>query len=235
MGPRTLTAGSLPARLAAALGRLGCAPSEVLALALLAAAAVAGLGLLWWAGRAPAGEAAPPAAGEAAPPATAPAGASDGPLDVRDATVVVHVAGRVAAPGLYELPGGARVADALEAAGGALPDALLDHVNLARTLRDGEQLRVPGPDDLPAGPDTPGAPGPGEGHGPPAWRPDGTLDLNLATGSDLEELPGIGPVLAERIVTFRDDQGGFTSVGQLREIEGIGERTFQRLAELVTV
>jgi competence protein ComEA len=214
------------ARLLAALGRLGVTPSEVVALLLLAAAAVAGLGILWWAS----GPSAEPTGIARSPGQSEQPG---GDLDVRAGTVVVHVAGRVRAPGLYELPGGSRVADALEAAGGPLGDALLDHLNLARPIADGEQLRVQGPDDLaaPAG----GEAAAGAAQGSAAWRPDGRLDLNLATERDLEELPGIGPVLAGRIVAFREERGRFASVGELRQVTGIGERTFQALAELVAV
>src|SRR5690606_615354 len=107
-------------------------------------------------------------------------------------TIVVHVAGWVAAPGLVEIPAAGRVGDALAAAGGALPGAALDSLNLARQLGDGEQVVVPGiPTSLPT-PDLPGA------TGEPAS--DGRIHLNSASASDLESLPGVGPVLAERIV-----------------------------------
>lgn len=242
--------GSPAARFFSALGRLGCTPPEALALLLLASAAVAGLGLLWWSARPPVAGTAergmPPGSGEQVEPGgprgpRGPDGEAD-PADgtglaVRPGVVVVHVAGRVHAPGLYELPGGSRVADALAAAGGPLEDALLDHVNLARAVADGEQLRVPGPDDVaaPAGQGSAPSGGGGAPGGPSAWRPDGTVDLNLATAADLQELPGIGPVLAARIVAHREEHGSFTSVGELRQVAGIGERTFQTLADLVSV
>lgn len=232
--------------LAGRLGGLGCSASEALALALLAAGAAAALGVLWLLahprdpGDAPAAlsiDGAPPDAGAAVPagPGAEPrpggrpglaGGGRAGPAG--DGQVVVHVAGRVAAPGLYRLPAGARLADAVEAAGGALPDAVLDAVNLARPLADGEQVYVPGPDDAAA------PPGAAEA-GSAAQRPDGTIDLNRATAADLEALPGIGPVLAARIVDHRERVGGFTSVGQLRDVPGIGEKTFQSLAPMVSV
>lgn len=152
------------------------------------------------------------------------------PEPVQDATpaadVTVHVAGAVERPGVYALAPGARVAQALEAAGGALTDADLDAVNLARPVADGEQLRVP-VRSTPAGDHAATTP-------PGAWS-DGVLDLNRATAAELEELPGIGPVLAERILAWRDEHGPFPDAGALREVPGIGEATFQRLADVVTV
>jgi competence protein ComEA len=145
-------------------------------------------------------------------------------------TIVVHVTGAVARPGVVKLEEGARVADALRAAGGITVDASTDGLNLARAVVDGEQLVVPRlgeqPDEgLGAGPTTPAT----------AWLPDGRLDLNLATAADLEELPGIGPVLAERIIAWRTQHERFDEVGQLRDVSGIGEKTFQSLSPLVAV
>ncbi|MDX1510981.1 MAG: ComEA family DNA-binding protein [Nitriliruptorales bacterium] len=143
--------------------------------------------------------------------------------------LVVHVTGAVRHPGVVELTEGARVSDAIAAAGGATLAAALGDVNLARLVADGEQLRVPymgeEPTEAGGGDNTPAS----------AWTSDGLLDLNRASASDLEELPGIGPVLAARIIAWRDQQGRFEDVGQLREISGIGEKTFQSLAPLVTV
>ncbi|HVL99455.1 MAG TPA: ComEA family DNA-binding protein [Egibacteraceae bacterium] len=204
-------------RLRRGLAGLGCSPAELAGLVVLVAGAVAALVLLWVLAR--------PGAAEPEAPAV-----PDG-LAFADEELVVHVAGAVAAPGLYRLPGGARVADALEKAGGPLPDALLDALNLARPLTDGEQLLVPGP--APAGQgDAPAEPAAAAAS---PWRPDGRLDLNRATPADLEQLPGIGPVLAERIAAHRDQAGGFTAVGDLRDVPGIGEKKFQAVAELVAV
>ena len=140
------------------------------------------------------------------------------------ARILVHVTGAVASPGLVELAEGARVSDAVEAAGGFSLGAATDALNLARQVTDGEQLVVPGP----------GAQSPG-GADAVVVDADGRLDLNRATAEDLEELPGIGPVLASRIVSWRDEHGPFTDPGQLREVPGIGERTFQTLVDLVRV
>lgn len=146
--------------------------------------------------------AAPPT--EARPPVPATA---SGPQ------VTVHVAGRVRRPGVLRLPAGARVTDALTAAGGPASGTDLTTLNLARVLVDGEQILV-------------GVVPPAEG-GQPAT--DGRINLNTATVSQLDQLPGIGPALAERIVRWRREHSGFRSVDQLRQVSGIGDR---RLAEL---
>ncbi len=132
--------------------------------------------------------------------------------------VVVAVAGRVRRPGLVRLRAGARVADAVQAAGGVLPGTELGVLNLARRLTDGELVVVGG-----------GPPGAATGTDP------GKVDLNTATVQQLDGLPGVGPVLAGRIVEYRTAHGGFRSVNQLREVDGIGESRFQRLKELVAV
>ena len=153
------------------------------------------------------------------------------PTSAAPAVLTVSVVGQVAQPGLVEVPDGSRVADVLEAAGGALPGADTTGVNLARRVVDGEQVAVgvpPAPDALP-GPAAPAGPGP-----QPGGR-GGPVDLNRATLAELDTLPGVGPVTAQRIVEWRERHGRFTRVEQLREVEGIGERRFAQLRELVTV
>jgi competence protein ComEA len=136
------------------------------------------------------------------------------------AEIVVDVAGRVRRPGLVHLPAGARVDDALRAAGGALPGAPTGLLNLARRLADGEQVLV-----------AVAAAGPvGAAAGPAAL-----LDLNTATVQDFDALPGIGPVLADRIVAWRSEHRRFASVDQLREVSGIGESKYQSLKAKVRV
>jgi competence protein ComEA len=143
---------------------------------------------------------------------------------------VVSVSGKVHRPGLVEVPDGARVADVLEAAGGALPGTDLSTLNLARRVADGEQVAV----GVPAAPDAaPVAP-----PGPPPLVPgvpSRKVDLNAATVEQLDALPGVGPVMAQRILEWRNRHGRFTRVEQLREIEGIGERRLAQLREMVTV
>lgn len=145
-----------------------------------------------------------------------------------EGSVVVHVAGAVTSPGVAELPAGSRVIDAVEAAGGALSDADLDRLNLAAKLADGERVFVPriGESGL-ADPD-PAAGVSGTADG-------GLVNLNTATLEQLEELPGIGPVLAAAILEERERRGGFRSVNELRDVRGIGEQRFADLQERVTV
>jgi competence protein ComEA len=131
--------------------------------------------------------------------------------------LVVDVAGRVRHPGLVRLPVGARVDDALRAAGGALPGVRTDALNLARKLADGEQVLV------------------GVATGAAGTASSGLLNLNTASASDIEQLPGIGPVLAQRIVDWRTEHNRFASVDQLREVSGIGESKFASLRAKVTV
>jgi competence protein ComEA len=136
-------------------------------------------------------------------------------------SVVVDVGGRVRRPGLVTLPLGARVADALRAAGGALRPRDLTSLDLAAKVADGQLLLV----------GVPGAAVPSSGDGAPS----GPVDLNSATAEQLEALPGIGPVLAQHIVDWRTAHGGFRSVDQLNDVSGIGDSTFADLAPLVTV
>lgn len=142
------------------------------------------------------------------------------------AVVVVAVSGRVRRPGLVRLPGGARVADAIEAAGGALPDTDLSLVNLARKVSDGELITV--------GMTAPGGGGPGAG-GAVGAAAGGKVNLNTATLAELDALPGVGPVLAQRILDHRQRHGGFRSVSELSQVDGIGDARYQELKDLVTV
>lgn len=152
--------------------------------------------------------------------------------------VTVHVAGAVAEPGVVTLEVDARVADALEASGGTLEDADLGRINLARRLVDGEHVRVlvegeDAPPPLPGGDGDGGAAGSGgaTGDGTGAAAP---VDLNRASPAQLQELPGIGPALADRIVAHRETHGPFREPGDLRDVSGIGETRFQELADRVT-
>jgi competence protein ComEA len=144
---------------------------------------------------------------------------------VEPETLVVAVAGKVRRPGLVRVAAGSRVADVLEAAGGPLPDADLGGVNLARKGSDGEQVAI----GVPAAPDA--GPRPSTDGGGSA----APLDLNAATVEQLDALPGVGPVTAQRIVEWRTRNGRFATVDQLREVEGIGERRLGQLRELVRV
>jgi competence protein ComEA len=157
------------------------------------------------------------------------AGARSGDPGARD-RVFVHVAGAVRRPGLYRLGSDARVAEALQRAGGPLPRAELTAVNLAARVADGQQVLVPVAGRV-SGATAPAAPG-GSADAAGAGGAGGAgvkLSLASATAEQLEELDGIGPTLAERIIEYRDAQGGLASLDQLNEVDGIGE---QRLASL---
>jgi competence protein ComEA len=163
-------------------------------------------------------------------------GSEGGPGSTAVSTeVVVHVVGAVAAPGVQRLPTGSRVIDAVDAAGGAAPDADLSRVNLAAVLADGQQVVVLRPGEAPpaaagAGPSGPGAADGAAGDG------DGALvDINRASAAELEELPGVGPATAEAIIAHRDQNGPFASVDDLLDVRGIGEVKLEQLRDRATV
>ncbi|MFF7543131.1 helix-hairpin-helix domain-containing protein [Streptomyces canus] len=143
------------------------------------------------------------------------------------AEIVVDVGGKVREPGIQRLPAGSRVADALKAAGGVRPGTNTDALNRARFLVDGEQVIVGGPAAPPPAPGTGGSVSGGQA-GPAA-----PVSLNTATVDQLDTLPGVGPVLAQHIVDYRTRHGGFRSVDELREVNGIGDRRFADLRNLV--
>jgi len=149
---------------------------------------------------------------------------------------VVHVAGAVTRPGVVDLAGGARIIDALEAAGGGRSDADLDRLNLAAKLVDGQRILVPrigeptGAATAPTGSD-----GAGATDGDAATAEGGLVNLNLATQAQLEALPGIGPQLAAAIISERARRGSFRSVNELRDVRGIGEKRFADLRDRVAV
>jgi competence protein ComEA len=151
-------------------------------------------------------------------PSTAPDEADAG------SRLVVYVSGWVSTPGVVEVEEGAIVADAIAAAGGAVQGALLDAVNLARPLTEGEHVQIPGPgDSSPVGSVASGD------------SADGLIPINQADASALEELPGVGPVLAERIVAHREDHGPFEVVEDLLEVPGIGEAKLASMRDLIKV
>jgi competence protein ComEA len=146
-------------------------------------------------------------------------------------TVTVHVAGRVRRPGVVTLPGGARVADAIAAAGGLRPDARGVQLNLAALLVDGERVEVRrGDQGISAGARGGHSGGVAE---PPAQTT--IININTATASQLETLPGVGPVLAGRIISWREINGLFPSVETLGEVAGIGPVLLENLRPLIAV
>ncbi len=159
------------------------------------------------------------------------------------AQLVVAVSGRVHNPGLVHVPAGARVADAVQAAGGALPDVGLGSLNLARKVADGELIVVGEAGQSDASPSAASPSVAASGASPAGHSPVGRnaavasgalLDLNTATVTALEALPEVGPVIAQRIVAYRSAHGRFGSVQELRKVGGIGEAKFARLKPLVT-
>jgi competence protein ComEA len=161
------------------------------------------------------------AAGAAAP--------SYAPLPARTAKpaaaklLVIDVAGDVRRPGLYQVPAGSRVDDAIAAAGGATRKAQLDAVNLAAPVADGEQIVVPGS----------GAGGAAAASSPAGSSPSAPLDLNSASLEQLEALPGIGPVTAQKILDYRQQHGAFHAVAELEGVPGIGPAHMAQLKDLV--
>ncbi|MFY1703840.1 helix-hairpin-helix domain-containing protein [Micromonospora sp. WMMA1923] len=161
----------------------------------------------------------------------APVAEPDGPPA---GELVVAVAGRVRRPGLVRVPAGARVADAVEAAGGVLPGVDLALLNPARKVADGELVLV-GVTPPPGQPAPAGAAGQPGGAAPGDAAPGAPVNLNTATLAQLDSLPGVGPVLAQRILAHREEHGPFRTVGDLRQVDGIGDARFEQLKELVTV
>jgi competence protein ComEA len=129
--------------------------------------------------------------------------------------VIVHVAGAVRRPGVYRLPAGARVTDAVRRAGGFGREANQDAINLAARLSDGQQVVVPGAGTAAAG--------------PAAGAQTGPISLGTATVDQLDQIEGIGPVTAQKIIEFRDEHGGLSSIDQLDEVDGIGPSTMETL------
>ena len=154
-----------------------------------------------------------------------------------DATIVVAVEGAVASPGVYPLPADARAQDALDAAGGPAADADLAAVNPARRLEDQERLVVPrlgsdGAGAVVAAEEAPAGPTAAVAAAPDAAAP---LDVNAASAAELDALPGIGPVLAQRIVDYRLEHGPYGTIDELANVEGISPRMVGELRPLVTV
>jgi competence protein ComEA len=183
-----------------ALRRWELNATAVRALAAVAVLIAVGAGVVAWRAR----------------PSVEPVAPSSVNASTQPDVVVVAVAGRVVRPGLVRLPAGARVADALEAAGGPLHGTDLSTLNLARKVVDGELITV-------------GVPPPSGSSG------DGLVNLNTATPEQLQTLPGVGPVLAQRIIDYREQYGGFATVADLRQVTGIGDARYNELKSRVTV
>nr|WP_274030018.1 ComEA family DNA-binding protein [Streptomyces sp. MMBL 11-1] len=230
--------------------RCGMAPRTPVVLGLVLLAAVGVAAFHFWSVRPQAVRAPEPVADEAAAPAWPPdplrsggpgpvprPAAGEAPDTVGEGSgrgqIVVDVSGKVRRPGVRRLPAGSRVADALDAAGGVRAGTDVTGLNRARVLMDGEQVVVGLPPGTPVsgagGSGPPGADASGAGPGGPS----APLSLNTATAEQLETLPGVGPVLARHMIDYRAENNGFRSVGELRQVRGIGDRRFAELQPLV--
>jgi competence protein ComEA len=196
-------------------------PREAIALGVLCLALVAGAAFAY-ARSLPRGQPRSMATPLSAPAPSASASATGG--------LVVHVAGAVQTPGVYTLAAGSRVIDGIRAAGGVAPGADVSAINLARPLADGERVYIPRRGETP--PAEPSSSGSVSSEGGASG---GKVNLNSATADQLEALPGIGEVLARRIVDYRTQHGPFRSVRDLLKVEGIGEKKFESIKDHVTV
>lgn len=187
-------------------------------------------------------ENAPGAAADGASDGGAPGASNAAASEGSSARIYVHVIGEVARPGVIEVENGARLADVIEAAGGANEAAVLDSVNLARRAVDGEQVLVPNAEQAAAGALAGGGTGAAAGGGAGAAAASGgavvgggLVNLNTADPAALESLPRVGPALAQRILDWRTANGGFSSIEQLLDVSGIGQKTLDGFRDRVTV
>lgn len=162
-----------------------------------------------------------------APPITVHDGSAAAATVEKSGTIEVYVSGAVVSPGVYEMEEGERVEDAIAAAGGPRDDADLPRINLAKRLTDELQVHVPaeGESDQPGG--SSGTAAAGEEHRP--------ININTATVEELESLPGIGLVYAERIVDYREKNGPFESLEEIKKVQGIGDSRFEQIKDLITL
>ncbi|WP_120521411.1 helix-hairpin-helix domain-containing protein [Arthrobacter celericrescens] len=197
-----------------------------------------------WAGRPPAEQLAasdgtPADVSSPAPPGAEPGSAGPGAGDSGGTRIVVHVAGAVKKPGIVSLPAGSRVFEAIAAAGGAASGSSLDSLNLAAVVQDGTRIHVPRKGEEPAtagaggsSSATDGTTGGGTGS---AGGAGARININTASAAELDELPRVGPVLAERIVAWREEHGPFAAVEELDAVDGVGPKMLEALLPLVTV
>jgi competence protein ComEA len=150
--------------------------------------------------------------------------------------IAIHIVGAVPRPGLYEFPEGARIQDAIDAAGGLLADADESSLNLAALLEDGQQLNIPfrvGAELTPEVFSTPA--GEEEFPTPPPGNSEDLVNINTATLEELDALPGIGPTTAQKIIDYREENGPFNQIEDIMDVSGIGLTTFENIKDLITV
>lgn len=156
---------------------------------------------------------------------------SEGINEANASTLFVHIAGSVKNPGLYELPQGSRVSDAVSAAGGMSEDANTSSVNLARQLTDGEQIIVASNEDILAATET------GTSNGSPSGQvsSQGKVNINTASAEELMTLDGVGEATADKIIAYRQENGSFSRIEEIKEVSGIGEKKFEAMKDAITV
>jgi competence protein ComEA len=203
--------------------------TELAGLAAVVVVTLAGAGL-WYTRSLPKPVAVQATPAPVVPSPISPASGAEASASVSPAVLIVDVAGWVRKPGVYEFTGGDRVIDAIDAAGGPRPGADLASLNLAAPLADGTQILVPKEGEAPVGAD--GTPLPSGGG---ATGTGSLINVNTASATDLEELPGVGEVIGAAIVDYRTQNGPFTSVDQLEDVSGIGPATLENIRDLVTV
>lgn len=144
--------------------------------------------------------------------------------------IYVHICGAVQSPGVYALPAGSRLYEAIEAAGGFLPEACQDYCNLALTVSDGMQYQIPTQEEMLSGE----LPNVGQ-ENQSSYDAQGLLDINLATVTELMELPGIGQTRADAIITYREERGAFSCKEDLMQVTGIKGATYEKIESYITV
>lgn len=156
---------------------------------------------------------------------------SGGTNEANASTLFVHIAGSVKKPGLYELPQGSRVSDAVSAAGGMSEDANTSSVNLARQLTDGEQIIVASNEDILAATET------GTSNGSPSGEISSQrkVNINTASAEELMTLDGVGEATADKIIAYRQENGSFSHIEEIKEVSGIGEKKFEAMKDAITV
>jgi competence protein ComEA len=164
-------------------------------------------------------------------------------IEVAPATIVVDVGGAVQNPTVLILPAGSRVYEALESAGGLLPQADIREINKATVLQDGDRIYIPSKDESAAKTPVPRSAGGGAGPGvtnvaTPSGTGNGTealIDINTADATELQKLSGVGPSTAQKILDYRETQGRFTRIEDIKNVSGIGDKTFEKLKDKITV
>ncbi len=167
-------------------------------------------------------------------PLELPTQMSESPAPQKQKNIIAHICGGVKSPGVYTLPENSRVKDFIYAAGGTSKDGIVDAINLARIVGDGEKIVIP----------QAGKTGSGNENGSTALEPvmqnspeehKGKININTATLADLDSIPGIGPVIAQRIIDHRNGNGNFKSVEDIKNVKGIGEKTFEKIKDYIEV